>query len=77
MSYDAYDIKIGFQSILLILVSKGASGPKNLHPKIGFWITKCLKINSLYKFLKSFVFFNQTLDEIWSDFQDTQFQMKY
>jgi hypothetical protein len=80
MSYDAYDIKIWRFSILVILVFKEASGPQYSQPMISFWITifgkikkwkNMLKKISLYKFFKSFVFFNQILGTILSDFRDS------
>jgi hypothetical protein len=55
-----------------ILVSKEATGPQHSHPLNGFWLRKgmlkLLENTFLYKFLKSFGFFNPTKDEIWYDF---------
>jgi hypothetical protein len=65
MTYDAYEIEIWHKSNLSILVSKWLSGPQQSHPFILFWLNKtlkrkiieiALKIFSLYKFWKSFVF---------------------
>ena len=59
MSYDAYDIKIWHQSIWSILVSKRPSGPQQSHPLIRFWLTNCLKIKKLKKYVSEiFPFIN-------------------
>ena len=80
MSYDAYDIDIWHISIWPILVSKRPSGPQHSHPMIGFWLKYFFDMRkmknvsekiSLYKFFKSFVFFDQTRGQICRDFRDS------
>jgi hypothetical protein len=61
-------------------VSKDARGPQHLHPMIVFWLKECLKMSKmknesgnifLYKFVKAFVFFDQTRGQICRDFRDS------
>ena len=70
-------MRIWHQQIWSILVSKEASGPQKFHPLIRFWLKNCLKMkinkkmstkNCLYRFFTSFVFFDETLNAIWSNF---------
>ena len=67
-SNDAYDINIWHRPIWPILVSKEASGSQQSHPLIRFGPNKSFKIKKftnvfgiffLYKFWKSFVYFDK------------------
>ena len=73
-------MRLKYDIIWSILVSKQLCGPRQSHLLIRIWPTNCLKIKKIencvwifsqYKFWKSFVYFDQTRGQIWSYFRNS------